>query len=83
MTTYKNMTIDIYFKLKEAYDITTHNNNYFAKALESIKWDNTFFADGEHYFIKADMTFTTPSLDPFNMDWRPSALFEDGSFLEF
>jgi hypothetical protein len=77
------MTLNLYYKIKEAYEISTHNTNYFKKALESIKWDNTFFADGEHYFIKADMTFTTPSLDPFNMDWRPSALFEDGSFLEF
>jgi hypothetical protein len=77
------MTLNIFYKIKEAYETSTRNNNYFAEALKSISWDDTFFADGEHYFIKADLTFTTPSLDPFNMAWKPSALFADGGYLEF
>ena len=76
-------TLNIFYKLKNAYECSTHNNNLFEKALKSIKWENTFFADGEHYFIKGDMTFTTPSLDPFNMDWEASAIFKDGSVLTF
>lgn len=77
------MTLNLFYEIKEAFETSTHNQNRFAKALESVKWDNTFFADGEHYFIKADMTLTTPSLDPFNMAWKPAALFEDGSYIEF
>ena len=76
-------TLNIFYKLKNAFECSTHNNNLFEKALKSIKWENTFFADGEYYFIKGDLTFTTPSLDPFNMDWEASAIFADGSVLTF
>ena len=69
-------TLDIFEKLKNAYECSTHKANYFKQALESVKWDCTFFADEEYYFISGDLTFTTPSLDPFNMPWKPSAMFE-------
>lgn len=74
-------TLDIFYKIKEAYETSTHNNNRFADCLKAIKWDNNFYADGEHYFVKGDMIFTTPSLDPFNMIWEASATFSDGSTL--
>lgn len=76
-------TLDIFYKLKNAYECTTRSNNLFEKALKSIKWENTFFADGEFYFIKGDLTFTTPSLDPFNMSWEASGIFRDGGVLTF
>lgn len=77
------MTLNIYENLKEAYETSTHNFNRFADLISRIAWDSEFYADGEYYFIKGDMTFTTPSLNPFKMDWQPSAIFTDGSYLEF
>lgn len=76
-------TLTIFENLKTAFECSTHSNNLFEKALKSIKWENTFFADDEYYFIKGDLTFTTPSLDPFNMDWEASGIFRDGSVLTF
>lgn len=76
-------TFEIYNNIKEAYEASTHNFNKFAATLESIKWDAKFFADEEYYFIKEDLTFTTPSLNPFSMDWEPSAMFADGAYLSF
>ena len=70
-------TLDIFEKLKNAYECSTHKANYFKQALESVKWDHTFFADEEYYFIKGDLTFTTPSLDPFSTEWAPSGMFTD------
>lgn len=77
------MSLTLFYKIKNAYETSTHNNNRFADCLKSIKWDSEFYADGEHYFLKGDMTFTTPSFDPFNCDWKPSAMFTDGSVIEF
>lgn len=74
---------NIFYKLKEAYECSTHNNNLFEKALKSIKWDYTFFADNEFYFVKGDLTLTTTSLDPFEVEYAPEALFTDGSLLTF
>lgn len=76
-------TFDIFNNLKDAFERSTKNNNLFEKALLSINWDNQFQADEEHYFIKDDLTFTTPSLNPFNMNWEPSGIFRDGSVLAF
>lgn len=76
-------TLNIYYNLKEAYECSTHNNNLFERALNSIKWDNTFYADNEYYFIKGNLTFTTTSLNPFEVEWSPEALFADGSLLTF
>ena len=70
------MEYRIYEKLQRAFGASTLNNNKFKKALDSIKWDCTFFADGEYYFLIGKLTITTPSLNPFvGMDWRPSAYF--------
>lgn len=77
------MEFRIYEKIKEAFGYSAHSNNKFKSALESIAWDYSFFADGEHYFVKGGLTITTPSLNPFDMDWRPSAMFSDGSVIEF
>lgn len=74
-------TLNLYYKIKEAYETSTHNCNRFSELLNRINWDSSFFADEEFYFIKGDMTFTTPSLDPFAMKWEASAIFTDGSVL--
>lgn len=78
------MEIQIFETIKEAYQTSTRNDNHFAAALESIKWDGHFVADGEHYFRKGDCTLVTESLDPFvATGWsRPSAYFADGSYIE-
>lgn len=76
------MALDIFYRIKNAYETSTRNTNRFAAALAAIKWEAEFFEDGEYYYIFKDMVFTTPSLDPFNMSWNPSAIFEDGSFIE-
>lgn len=59
-------------KLDEAYGTSTRNHNRFEEAVNSIAWDYRFYADGEHYFVKDGHTLTTPSLDPFDMPWKPS-----------
>lgn len=73
----------IYKALKEAYETSTQNNNRFLTALLSVPWDDIFEADGEHYFSKGSFFFTTPSLDPFAMRDKPTAVFSDGSTAEF
>ena len=72
---------DIYENLLEAYETSTMNANRFLKAINKIAWDQTFEADGEFYFLKDRFTLMTPSLDPFHMEWRPSVLFGDGSYI--
>lgn len=78
------MEIMIFETIKEAYETSTRNANRFAAALDSIKWDDHFIADGEHYFRKGGLTLVTESLDPFVCaGWnKPSALFADGSYIE-
>ncbi len=74
-------SLNLFYKIKEAYETSTHNNNRFLDLLCKIKWDSTFSEDEEHYFIKGDLIFTTPSFDPFNMKWEPAAIFGDGSMV--
>ena len=74
-------TLNIFYNIKEAFEASTHNCNRFAEALNAVKWDAQFEADNEYYYVKGDMTITTPSLDPFNMDWEATAIFNDGSML--
>ena len=74
-------TLNLFYNIKEAFETSTLNNNYFVQALNAVKWDAQFKADNEYYFVKGDMTITTPSLNPFNMDWEASAIFNDGSVL--
>lgn len=76
-------TLELFYKLKNAYEVSTHNYNSFKQALESVEWDNTFFADNEYYFVKGGFTLTTTSLNPFEVEWKPEALFADGSLLTF
>ena len=74
---------DIFYKLKEAYEVSTKNNNFFASLLDSIVWDEKYESDNELCFVQGDFTFMTPSLDPFKMPWSPSAVLEDRNVLEF
>ena len=75
---------DLYEYLKNAYETSTQNCNRYAKAIKSIAWDGTFQADGEYYFCKDRLTFTTESLDPFAISFiRPAVLTGDGSMLTF
>lgn len=76
-------SLDLFYKLKNAYEVSTRNYNSFKQALESVKWDETFYADNEYYFIKGGFTFTTTSLDPFEVEWKPEALLDDGGLLTF
>ena len=78
------MEIKIFETIKEAYETSTRNDNRFAAALERIKWDDHFVADGEHYFRKGGLTLVVESLDPFvDTGWnRPTAMFADGSCIE-
>lgn len=74
---------ELFTKLQTAYEVSTLNNNSFKQAIESVKWDNTFYADNEYYFVKGGFTLTTTSLNPFEVEWMPEALFADGSLLTF
>lgn len=73
----------LYENLKNAYEVSTHNHNSFKQAIESVNWDEKFFADNEYYFVKGDLTLTTTSLNPFEVEWTPEVLFADGSLLTF
>lgn len=76
-------TFERFEKIKKAYEDSTHKANYFMQELYNEKWDDIFFADGEYYFIMKGLIFTTPSLDPFDMEWKPSGIFDDGSVITF
>lgn len=75
--------LDLFYELKNAYEVSTHNYNSFKQALDSVKWDYTFYADSEYYFVKGEFTLTTTSLNPFEVEWSPEAIFADGSLLTF
>lgn len=77
--------LEIFETLKEAFDTSTLNNNRFLEVLNSIKWDAQFTADCEFYFCLGSLTFTTPSLNPFEVtkDWEVCGQFTDGSLLFF
>lgn len=79
------MELHLFETLKNAFESSTLSNNRFLSALNSASWDKTFYADGEHYFCKGGFCFTTPSLNPFEVtrNWMPSAIFSDGSCIEF
>lgn len=75
--------LKIFEQLKEAYETTTPKYNRFSEKITSIKWEYTFYEDGEYYFRYGDMLFTAQSLNPFDEKWKPSAIFSDGSYIEF
>lgn len=77
-------TTMIFETLKSAFGLSTHNNNRFKKAIEGVKWENHYEADDEHYYEIGDMTFITPSLNPFECDeWRKPAAFINHEYIEF
>ena len=69
--------------LKEAYETSTQNYNRFKETIESIKWSDTFEADGELYFCKGKFTLTIENIDPFKEAWKPMVTFSDHSMIEF
>ncbi len=79
------MEFEIFEKIKEAFETSTHSNNRFLKALRSVKWEAEFMADGEFYFCLGKLTFTTPSLNPFEVtkSWEACGQFADGSQIYF
>lgn len=79
------MELHLFETLRNAFESSTLSNNRFLSALNSASWGKTFYADGEHYFCKGGFCFTTPSLNPFEVtrNWMPSAMFSDGSCIEF
>ena len=78
------MEYTIYRNLSDAFGASTRNNNRFEKAVNAVKWDSHYVADGEHNFVKGRMIFTTQSLDPFHpFTVRPACTFLDsGDTLE-
>lgn len=68
--------MDIIKELIEAYKASTKKDNLFEKKIKAIKWENHFEAEGEHYFELENVTFITPSFDPFECnEWScPSAI---------
>lgn len=77
--------LKLFETLKASYEDSTPSHNRFADALNSQEWDSTFYEDGEHYFCRGGFIFSTPSLDSFKITkiWKPSAIFSDGSYIEF
>ena len=73
------MEFRLYERLDEAYGASSPNNNLFEKAVNAIKWDDTFEADGETYYCKGGLTLTVTSLNPFKQSWRPSVMI--GTFM--
>lgn len=69
--------------LKEAYETSTPNCNRFLNAINSIKWDSVFNADGETYFAKGGFTLTVENVNPFAENWKPTVFFSDSSVVEF
>lgn len=72
---------ELFTNLKTAYEVSTHKHNSFKQAIESVNWESTFYADNEFYFVKGDLTLTTTSLNPFEVEYTPEVLFADGSLL--
>lgn len=77
------MELNLFETLKEAYKTSTHSHNRFKDAIKSIHWDKQFEADGEMYFNLGGFIFMIQSFNPFLEKWKPSAIFSDGSFVEF
>lgn len=78
-------TFNIIETLRNAYECSTQKNNLFEKAVKSIKWEYSFYVDEdeEYYYEMDDFTLVVTSLDPFNMERKPSLVFTDGSIIYF
>ena len=77
------MEYNLYEKLKEAYETTSAKFNNFKTAIDNIKWDQTFEADGEIYYILGKFTLTIENINPFKEQWKPTVFTSDNSILEF
>lgn len=75
--------LKLYETLKEAYETTSQKFNSFKEAIENIKWDQTFEADGEIYFILGGFTLTVENINPFQEKWKPTCFTSDNSILNF
>ena len=73
----------LYEILKQGYETTNQKINRFKDAIDRIKWDKNFEADGEIYFVKDGFTLTIENIDPFKEQWKPMAYFSDGSVIQF
>ena len=52
--------IELKQKLEEAFEKSKKSYNRFKEFVTSLNWDYSFYADGEYYFVKDNITFTTP-----------------------
>lgn len=77
------MEIKLFETLKKAYESSSRRFNNFKEAIEKIKWDSTFEADGEIYFVKDGFSLTVENLDPFEEKRKPTAYFSDNSIITF
>lgn len=73
------MEFRLYENLNEAYGASTQNNNLFAKAINAVRWDESFEADGETYYCKGKLTLTVENINPFKQAWKPSVMI--GTFM--
>lgn len=75
----------LYDGLREAWEDSTRADNRFGKLLESVDWDEEFYADGEFYYTLGNLVFTTPVKDPFDdrHGISPWMMFSDGSNVAF
>ena len=60
--------------LNTAYGTTTPADNKFERTIKSIKWDETFEADGEKYFVLGNLTLTVEDMNPFAELWKPTVM---------
>lgn len=75
----------IHNKLQEAWETSTKNDNRFAIAIGSIKWDDMFSCDDVYYFILGDYMLEVPDMDPFgtNADYAPISYFGNTCVIGF
>lgn len=79
MTTSYLQVIDY---ITNAFEQSTRSRNLFADAIARVRWEQSFDADGERYYVhESGLVFTTPSLDPFEVtrDWPAVFAMADGS----
>lgn len=77
------MEFTLFETLKEAYETSTLSLNRFKTAIDRIKWDTVFNADGETYYCKGGFSLTIENINPFKESWKPTCIFSDGSMIQF
>lgn len=75
----------IHNRLQEAWETSTINDNRFAVAIGSIKWDDMFSCEDGYYFILGDYTLEVPDMDPFGprADYAPTSHFGNNCIIGF